>query len=304
MAQGKLLRRDRAAQQENLTQLRKTRGPVRGRTERISPMRLLTCSLLCTAVMCVLFQPIAFAQPLGKGNTGGPPSGGTGKGIAGVGQQGGSALGKNPGNFQGRNPGRITDPSTARPGTAQGTGQGLGPGTHPGNYQGRNPGNIANAGAPRPGTTPGTGQGLGLGKHPGNYQGRNPGKIIDPSTTRPGPTPGTSQHPGIGTHPGNYQGRNPGKITDPSTARLGQTGPSTPHIPTEHSTQPEARVPGNFKKRELGQMSPRNPGKPLNPADTVSLDAPRSGTSSHDSMPSEVLPRVQGPTGLKNILDN
>ncbi len=233
-------------------------------------MRLLTCSLFYAAVIIgVTFQPLAFAQPLGKGNKGGPPPGGAGKGIAGVGQQSGGAFGKHPGNFQGRNPGRITDPSTARPGAA-----------------------------------PGMSPGLGLGQHPGNYQGRNPGKIMDPSTTRPGPTPGTGQHLGLGTHPGNYQGRNPGNITDPSTARMGQVGPSTTQVPTGHSTQPEARVPGNFKKRELGQMSPRNPGKPLNPEGSGSLDAPSSGTSSHDSTPSEVLPRVPGPTGLKNILDN
>lgn len=252
-------------------------------------MRTLTFTLMYAVAIGVLFQPIAFAQPMGKPNKGGPPPGGTGKGVAGAAQQSGSAFGRNPGNYQGRNPGRITDPSTARPGTAMGTGQGPGPG------------NIATPRTPRPGAAPGMSQGLGLGQHPGNYQGRNHGKIMDPSTTRPGPASGTSQSMGLGKHPGNYQGRIPGNITDPSTARMGQVGPSPTHVPTGDTAKAEAGVPSNFKKRELGQMSPRNPGKPLNPEAAGSLDAPTSDTSSHNSMPSEILPRVQKPTGLHRL---
>jgi len=169
-------------------------------------------------------------------------------------------------------------------------------GRNPGNYQGRTPGRITDPSTARSGMPPRTSPSPGFGQHPGNYQGRIPGRITDPSTARPGTTPGVYRNPGFGTQPGTYQGQNP--------ARLGPGGLSSSQVPQGSAAAPESRMPGNFKKRDLGQMSPRNPGKPLNPGEAASVDAPGSEISSQGSMPSEVLPRVpmeNGQTGLQRL---
>lgn len=231
-------------------------------------MRFLTSTVFFVISMCVWVSlaPFSFAQPSGKASASNQGAGGAGKEMAGGGRQAGGAFGKPPGGFQGRNHGRITDPSTARPGAA-----------------------------------PGINHGLELGKHPGNYQGRISGKITDPSTARTGMSPGAHQSQGLGSQPGNYQGGNRSAPSNPHTAKVGAGGPSTPQVPKGPSTESGTRTPANFKKRDLGQMSPRKPGKPLNPDDAVSSGVPNASTSSRDSMPSEALPRVQEPSGLHRL---
>lgn len=254
-------------------------------------MRFLTRSLLCAAILSVPSYELSFAQPANKG---GSPMGGAGKGMAGRAPQGGNAFSGNqrglvPGP-PGQHRGRVTDPSTARHGA-----------THtPGIPQGQLHGRSMERPTANPGQTlqvprgPST-QSRAQYPAPSNQSTSPSGGVAhkrDLGQMSPS-NPGTPLHiPGTTGQSGAVPGATRGNI---------QAGPSTYQAPggrTPSHFKPSASAQGEIgQKRNLGQMSPSRPGKPLDVDNAVSLDAPASSASSHDSMPSEVLPRVQRPPG-------
>lgn len=250
-------------------------------------MRFLTRSLLCAAILSVPSYELSFAQPANKG---GSPMGGAGKGMAGRATQGGNAFSGNqrglvPGP-PGQHRGRVTDPSTARHGT-----------THtPGIPQGQSLGRSMERPHANPGQTlqvprgPST-QSRAQYPAPSNQSTSQSGGVAhkrDLGQMSPS-NPGTPLHiPGSAGQSGAVPGATRGNI---------QAGPSTYQAPggrTPSHFKPSTSAQGEIgQKRNLGQMSPSRPGKPLDVDDAASL----SSASSHDSMPSEVLPRVQRPPG-------
>jgi len=243
-------------------------------------MQFLTRSLLCAAILSVPSYQLSFAQPANKG---GSPMGGAGKGTAGRAPQGGNAFSGNqrglvPGP-PGQHRGRVTDPSTARHGATHT------PGIPQGQLHGRN--------LEQPHANPG--QTLQVPRGPSTQSRAQYPAPLNQSTS---PSGGVGHKRDLGQ----MSPSNPGTpLHIPGSA--GQSGavPSTSQAPggrTPSHFKPSASAQGGIgQKRNLGQMSPSRPGKPLGVDDAVSLDAPVSSTSSHGSMPSEVLPRVQRPPG-------
>jgi hypothetical protein len=229
-------------------------------------MRVLTRSLLCAAILSVPSYQLSFAQPANKG---GSPMGGAGKGMAGRAPQGGNAFSGNqrglvPGP-PGQHRGRVTDPRTARHGA-----------THtPGIPQGQSHGRTMERPTANPGQT------LQVPRGPSTQSRAQYPAPLNQSTS---PSGGVAHKRDLGQ----MSPSNPGRpLHIPGSA--GQSGAVPPsHFKPSTSAQGEMGM-----KRNLGQMSPSRPGKPLDVDDAASL----SSTSSHDSMPSEVLPRVQRPPG-------